>query len=114
MYNYTHSHIRPLNSRVNPACAFAHAPVALIYANANDADVLLRLLLVDLCILNLVHHVHALRRAAEDGMFPVEPRLRKVQTRQRMPKFQKYHGIAIGVKFERKKRLTVLSVVMKN
>lgn len=45
--------------------------------DADDLDVLLRLLLIALRVLNPVHYIHALHGATEDGVFAVEPGLFK-------------------------------------
>lgn len=44
-------------------------------ANADNLDILLRLLLVTLGILNLMHNVHALHRSPKDGVFAIKPGL---------------------------------------
>jgi hypothetical protein len=46
--------------------------------DADDLDILLRFLFITLCILDLVHNVHAADRAAEDGVLAIEPGLFKL------------------------------------
>ena len=72
--------------------------------DTNDLDILLRLLLINLRILNLMHNIHPRNRSAEDSMFVVEPRLFLVNTTTTFSPLQKQGNV----------ELTVFSVVIKN
>lgn len=47
--------------------------------DANDLDILLRLLLVHFCVLDLMHDVHALDCSSEDGVLVVKPWLVEIK-----------------------------------
>lgn len=53
----------------------AHFPFRLRNGDADDLDILLRLLLVTLRILNLVHNIHTTHRAAKYSVLAIKPRL---------------------------------------
>jgi hypothetical protein len=50
--------------------------IHLRYRDRDNLDILLRLLLIHLGILNLMHNVQALNRSSEDSMLIIKPRLR--------------------------------------
>lgn len=52
-------------------CRRVDRPCSLCHGDIDNLDILLRLLLIRLRILDLMHHVQALYRSPEDGMFVV-------------------------------------------